>query len=163
MRRVVGVDPGATGAIVVLDQVDTNSAPTVHVFDMPVVEVRRGTRTVREVHAKSLASLFESLRRQNAVCVLERVGAMPGQGVSSMFAFGRASGLVEGIALATDFQLTWAPPASWRKALSVRAGKDGSRLRATELLPQAEQYFRRVKDDGRADAALIALYGLRSL
>ena len=43
--------------------------------------------------------------------------------------------------------------------MRVRDGKDGSRLRAMELFPAYADRFKRVKDDGRSDAALIAYYG----
>lgn len=42
-------------------------------------------------------------------------------------------------------------------------GKDGSRARASELMPRHAGQWVRVKDDGRAEAALIALHGMREL
>ena len=84
---------------------------------------------------------------------------MPGQGVSSMFAFGRNVGTIEGIMAGLVWPVCYVTPQAWQKAVSVRQGKDGSRLRAIELFPSYAQLFARKKDDGRSDAALIAWYG----
>jgi crossover junction endodeoxyribonuclease RuvC len=43
----------------------------------------------------------------------------------------------------------------------VPQGKDGSRYRAAQLFPARAELFKRVKDDGRSDATLIAAYGAR--
>lgn len=153
---ILGIDPGASGALVFLD---TNTQRlTAH--DMPVVEVKRGTGIKRHVSAQLVAELFAELQPDAAY--LEQVGAMPGQGVSSMFAFGRAAGVVEGVVAALGVPLTLITPQTWQKAMAVRGGKDGSRMRAAELFPRQADLFKRVKDDGRADAALIAAYGAKS-
>jgi crossover junction endodeoxyribonuclease RuvC len=76
-----------------------------------------------------------------------------------MFAFGRAAGVVEGALAGLGVPYTDVPPATWIKAMGVRGGKDGARNRAMELWPKQAELFKRVKDDGRADAALIAAYG----
>ena len=55
--------------------------------------------------------------------------------------------------------ITIITPQRWQKAMEVRGGKDGSRERAMQLFPMQSDLFKRKKDDGRADAALIALYG----
>ena len=49
---------------------------------------------------------------------------------------------------------------TWQKAHKVPKGKDGSRLRASELMPRYAELWRLKKHDGRSDAALIALYAL---
>ena len=54
-------------------------------------------------------------------------------------------------------------PQRWKKALSLGQGKDAARARASQLLPAHAHYWQRVKDDGRAEAALIAVYGQRTL
>jgi crossover junction endodeoxyribonuclease RuvC len=90
--------------------------------------------------------------------VLEIVGAMPGQGVSSMFQFGRGVGMVEGVIAALGLPITYVAPRAWQKAVGARGGKDGNRLRAVELFPAYASLFARKKDDGRADAALMAFW-----
>jgi crossover junction endodeoxyribonuclease RuvC len=59
--------------------------------------------------------------------------------------------------------MSFVAPATWKRALQVPAAKDGARARASQLLPAAAGHWPLVKHDGRAEAALIALYGLRFL
>lgn len=153
--RILGVDPGASGALVILD----TEKNTLSVFDMPTVEIKRGTRNVRQVSAQLIVDILSPFTVDHAY--VERVGAMPGQGVSSMFAFGRAAGVVEGVLAALRIPTTYVTPQEWQKAMRVVGGKDGSRNRASQLWPGQSTHFARVKDDGRSDAALIAAYGAK--
>lgn len=156
---VIGIDPGATGALALL-YTDTGDLV---LFDMPVVEITRGKRDVRQVDAGMLGALLRENLPASAHAYLEKVGAMPGQGVSSMFAFGRAVGVVEGVLSGLRIPVSIVPPQTWMKGCSVVGGKDGSRARAMQLFPAYASLFSRKKDDGRADAALIAYYGAQEL
>jgi crossover junction endodeoxyribonuclease RuvC len=91
---------------------------------------------------------------------VEKVFAMAGQGVTSVFSFGRSLGVVEGVLTTMKIKTTLITPQTWQKRMAVTGGKDGSRARAMELFPEQAQMFKRVKDDGRADAALIAAFGV---
>jgi crossover junction endodeoxyribonuclease RuvC len=161
---VFGVDPGLSGAVCALHYRGTAGPPTLFVVDMPVVEVVRNGKTKREVSAAQLADVFANFKATDADCVayVERVGAMPGQGVSSVFSFGRSAGIVEGVLAALKIPVTIVTPQRWQKTMAVRDGKDGARLRAAELWPGDAHVFARKKDDGRADAALIAAAGARN-
>jgi len=154
--RLLAIDPGLSGALAV---VDTGCA--LEIEDLPTVTVDRGGKAKRQIDVAALAADVRRLAPVHAI--IERVGARPGQGVSSMFAFGRSVGQVEGVVAALGIPITYVTPQIWRKALSVPAGKDGSRLRASQLLPAYAERWRRAKDDGRAEAALIGLYGLLHL
>lgn len=149
----MGIDPGASGAIVVLDTDDYS----IEVIDMPTAKIKRGPRTVNQVDAVALSN---ALRPYAGGCtaIVERVHSMPGQGVVSVFSFGRAAGVLEGVLAALDIPFSLIPPATWTKAMRLFGGKDGSRARAQELFPDQAHLFARKKDDGRADAALIACY-----
>jgi len=151
--KILGIDPGLNGAIAVYD----TETGEISVEDMPTVEVQRGGKAKREVNPQLLSQVIAKAYARKAV--LERVGAMPGQGVTSVFSFGRSVGLVEGILASFDIPTSIVPPMVWQKSLSVRGGKDGSRERAMQLFPAQADLFGRKKDDGRADAALIAYYG----
>ena len=150
---ICGIDPGLSGAIALIDD-----DAAVAVFDMPVLELKRGGKTKREVDAHALARL---LAQPIGHAFVEQVGAMPGQGVSSVFAFGKCFGLVLGILVALGVPMTLVPPRSWKTKLQVPSAKDAARFRASQLLPQAAHLWPLKKHDGRAEAALLAFYGSR--
>jgi crossover junction endodeoxyribonuclease RuvC len=152
--RVLGIDIGLDGAIALIENGDL-----LEVHDMPTVTLERNNKSKRMVNAAELARL---IRQAAPGCAyLERLNAMPGQGVTSMFSMGQSLGVVLGILAALDIPTTTIPPRTWQKALDVPAGKDGSRYRAAQLFPAHAELFKRVKDNGRSDAALIAAYGAR--
>lgn len=151
--KIIGVDPGASGAIAVLDLENRSLV----VIDMPTAKVKRGPRTVNQVDAVRLAEALKP-HAEDAHAMVEKVWSMPGQGVASTFAFGRAAGIIEGVLAALDIPFSLIPPATWTKTMRLFGGKDGSRARAQELFPDQAHLFARKKDDGRADAALIACY-----
>lgn len=143
---IIAIDPGNTGAIAVL----TDDGQLIDVWDMPVVDKRISGALVRHI--------LQPLARTATVCVIEDVHAMPGQGVTSMFTFGRGLGVVEGVALGASIPVRYVSPAKWKKALGLSKDKGVSRRRAIETWPALSPQFARVKDDGRAEAALIGHY-----
>jgi crossover junction endodeoxyribonuclease RuvC len=154
---ILGIDPGLSGALALYDTAEG----AVEVIDMPVLELIRNGKKKREVSAQALANQLAG--RNIKAAFLERVNAMPGQGVTSVFSFGRSLGIVEGVLAAYDIPTTLVTPQAWQKAVGQRAGKDGSRERVMQLFPAQVDLFQRKKDDGRSDAALIAYYGAKLL
>ena len=152
--RTLGIDIGLNGAIALVE-----GDQLIEVHDMPTLTVERNNKNKRMVNAAELARLIRQTAPASAY--LERLNAMPGQGVTSMFSMGQSLGVVLGILAALDIPTTTIPPRTWQKALDVPQGKDGSRYRAAQLFPSHAAQFARVKDDGRSDAALIAAYGAR--
>jgi crossover junction endodeoxyribonuclease RuvC len=150
---VIGVDPGAHGAVAVL----TYGEQLVGVWDMPSVQVNRKHR----VAPQALVPLIAEHKPRQAF--VERVGSMPGQGVASSFAFGYAAGLIEGLLSGLSIPLTFFAPAVWKRALGLTADKGAARARAMQAFPLSAGQFARVRDAGRAEAALLALHGLRSI
>jgi crossover junction endodeoxyribonuclease RuvC len=148
--RVIGIDPGATGAIALF-----TGDVLAEVADMPTVLVRRKAR----VDAAAVGALLRKLAPDHAF--VEMTGAMPGQGVSSMFNFGLACGVVLGAIGALSIPITAVTAAQWKGSLRVPAAKDGARARASQLLPKAASLWPLSKHHGRAEAALIGYYGTR--
>ena len=146
---IAGFDPGAEGGIAFL----TDGGDLLHVEDMPMIEVA-GKKRVS-------AALLGALLREWAprLAVIEQVGAMPGQGVSSMFAFGYSAGILFGACAALNIPTTFVQPAAWKRAIKVTKDKGSSRQMAQRLWPAHAARFIRVRDDGRAEAALIAFHG----
>lgn len=152
---VIGVDPGMSGAIAIIDV----RKGLVDAIDMPTVEIKIGKAMKKRVAPEVIAAELRCYAPY-AVAFIEKVSAMPGQGVSSMFAFGEAYGLVRGVLAGMGIPVTTVTPAVWTKAMRVAGGKDGSRQRAMEMWPDKAALFKRVRDDGRADSALIAAWGI---
>lgn len=124
------------------------------------VETVGGRRRTR-LDAPGLAALIRGLGPVEHA-VVERVASRPGQGVASTFSFGRALGAVEGVLAALGIDVTFALPAAWKRSsgLPTGASKAASRDLARSLWPDLADQFRRVKDDGRAEAALIGRFGV---
>jgi crossover junction endodeoxyribonuclease RuvC len=149
----IGIDPGLSGAVAVI------SPESLKIFDMPTMTVERNGKAKRQVSATELAHIFANFNSNDTHVYVEKVSAMAGQGVTSVFSFGRSFGMIEGILAAFKLPVTYVAPATWVKAVGRGQGKDASRARAMELFPNNQADFKRVKDDGRSDAALIAYWG----
>jgi crossover junction endodeoxyribonuclease RuvC len=153
---LAGIDPGLSGAVALIDAA---TGAVVNIFDTPVLELKRDGKTKRELSPHSLAGALGRDRIGHAF--VENVSSRPGQGVSSVFSFGKSFGITIGVLATLGIPMTFVAPQVWKKALGVPAAKDGARARASQLLPAAAHHWTRVRDDGRAEAALIAHYGLR--
>lgn len=153
-RRTLGIDVGLNGAIALIQD-----GELIGVVDMPTVTLDRNGKAKRQVSVPELVQIIKDFDPTEAY--VEKVFAMAGQGVTSVFSFGRSLGVVEGVLTTLKIKTTLMTPQTWQKGLGVTGGKDGSRARAMELFPEQMAQFKRVKDDGRADAALIALWGAK--
>lgn len=150
----IGIDPGLDGAIAVID------GAALHFLDTPTVQV--GTK--REMDAHTAASLLEALcHDKDCFVAIEKVHAMPGQGVTSMFSFGRGFGTWLGILAALSIPHTTVAPQTWKKIMLADGGKEkgASRVKAMQLFPQIADQLSRKKDHGRADALLMAAWAQR--
>jgi len=151
--NILGIDVGQKGAFCIY----TAETKAILLWDMPVHQVIVNHRKVCRVSAAEMAVQLTGLHIDHAF--VEEVGSMPGQGISSSFTFGVSAGIIHGVLAAKGIPMTLVRPQRWQKVMGVTGGKDGARQRAAQLLPEYAKEFSRVKDDGRADAALIALYG----
>lgn len=139
-----GIDPGKKGAMsIIYEDGSVRSIP----FD-------------RDAYVEELAegALHDSF------CILERVGAMPGQGVVSMFSFGENFGWIQGVLEANGIPYELVTPQRWKKAFGVTRDKNTSIEVAKRLFPGHD--FRRtersrVDDDGCCESALLAEFGRR--
>lgn len=147
--RVVGVDPGASGAIVLLE----DGVPIEWTL-MPTMKVGSATR----VNAAALAEFLAATEAHHVY--VEQVGAMPGQGVTSMFNFGHSCGTVMGALGALGMPHTMVTPQAWKKAAGlIGTDKDAARARAIQLWPDWRELDKKGAGQALADAALIARYG----
>lgn len=149
----LGIDPGLDGAIAVLRQ-----DGTLAVHDVPTLKA--GTGNKRIIDAVRLAHILEAIMREGrpSLALMERVASSPQMGVASAFAFGQCTGVLIGALTAQMVPLEFVTPPAWKRAVGIPAGsdKDRSRYRASELYPREAHLWARKRDDGRAEAVLIA-------
>lgn len=157
MSTILGIDLGATGAIA---EVRIEDRALLAVHDMPVL--RDGPRNRATINAPLLANIMATLHCERAF--IEYIGARPTDGVVQAFAFGRSKGVVDGLCALLNISTFFITPPSWKRIIGIKPGKDGAkdaaRSEAIRRWPNHAELFQRVKDDGRAEAALIAIAGL---
>ncbi len=154
---VAGIDPGLSGAVALLDAA---TGAVIDILDMPTYALSRGGKNKREMDPHALAGAIG--RDRIAHAFIENVGTMPGQGVSSVFSFGKSYGVVDRRAgnAGRPHDLCCAPSVEGDRCRFRRQRTGGGGI---ELMPAAAAHWPLVKHDGRAEAALIATYGLRTL
>jgi crossover junction endodeoxyribonuclease RuvC len=152
--RKIGIDPGVSGAIVVL----YNGHPA-ESYRMPVMKIGSTSR----VNASALAAMIRpySSSLVPTEVYVEQVGAMPGQGVSSMFSFGHSCGVIAGVLGAFEMRVELVTPQVWKKRAGlIGSDKDASRSRAIQMWPEWRELDKKGAGQALADAALIAYYGV---
>lgn len=119
---------------------------------------------VKAYDSKQFVDDMWNYNGMDAFAVVEKVGAMHGQGVVSMFNFGKSAGYIEGVleALSIPYQLV--PPLKWKKEFSLDSDKQKSIDTARKLFPSInlKRTEKCSKDhDGMAEALLMAEYARR--
>jgi Holliday junction resolvasome RuvABC endonuclease subunit len=150
--RILGIDPGSISAAyaVVSDNPGTGEIQPIAVGDVPVVD--------RMVDAVGFANILRQHRVH--LIVIEKVSAMPKQGVSSTFRFGMGCGLLRGVVAALALPLTEVSPTVWKREFKLDNDGEKSRALAIRLFPALAAQMQRKKDHGRAEALLIASWQL---
>jgi crossover junction endodeoxyribonuclease RuvC len=142
----IGIDPGAKGGYAVIDKGGVRAYPWDDVFFVSDMNALRA-------------------RHEGVMAAVERVGAMPGQGVTSMFNFGKSAGYIEGVLAGLGIPYQLVPPAKWKKEFSL-IGKDkqASIITCRKLFPELDLKRTercRTDSDGKAEATLLAEYARR--
>ncbi len=143
--RVLGIDPGMSGAVAAYDT-DTRTFQVLRDFK----------------HLRDVAFAVSELAPEGSRAVLELVSARPEQGVSSMFTFGRATGVALGALYLTRTAFIETTPTRWQGWAAKRAGWRApfdSRGVFIALRPDCAATVARKKDHNSADALLMALWG----
>jgi crossover junction endodeoxyribonuclease RuvC len=160
MKYYIGVDPGLSGGLAFVSEGYIHAAEP-----MPTNTITRNGKTKKELDYNRLAAILKSFYEYPewgdiVSTVVEQVGAMPGQGVSSMFAFGKATGAVYGSLGHFNGSVFSVAPRTWKKylCLPVGATKNDSRELASNIFPKDYRIFKLKKNDGIAEAVLIAYY-----
>jgi crossover junction endodeoxyribonuclease RuvC len=154
--NLIGIDIGVSGALALLSP----AAALLDVRDMPILH--DGPKGRASVNAPLLAEIIARWNARSAF--VEFVGARPGEGAVGAFAFGRARGVIEGTCGALGVSIKFITPPSWKRCVGIAPGRDGAkdaaRSEAIRRWPDKAAMFARTRDDGRAEAALIAVAGL---
>ena len=135
---VIGIDPGKSGALCAMED-----GAIIDLIDMPV-----DTEGFDRWAVRFLAPRF----------FLEKVGGLPGQSAPRAFAFGEHVGWLKAT-IRRFGPMVPVTPQRWKADLAVPRDKKLAIARATELLPTEAHRWPLAKHDGRAEAAMIALWG----
>ncbi len=150
--NIVAFDPGINGGVAIIDGL----GDLVLCIDTPTI----GDGTHRRIDAVTLATNLRNYTPYK-FAVVEQVGAMPKQGVSSTFRFGQSYGTLLGIIGTLSIPVVHVSPAKWKKAMSLNSDGEESRARAIDTWPDWADQMTRKKDHNRAEAALLALWGFQ--
>jgi len=151
--RVLGIDPGLQGALATWD------GKQLTVIDVPIVKARaRGN----EINLPALADVVRKLTPFDFAYV-ERNSVRPKEGISSAQKNGLVAGILLGCVAMCCRKIERRTPTQWKRDMNLTKDKNYSRTRAIEEFPDYYDLFARKKDHGRAEAALLALYGYKQL
>lgn len=144
----IGIDPGKSGAMAVLWMGN---------MVIPFSEI---------AYKGVLLDIAESKGENEIRCCLERVNAMPKQGVSSMFHFGENYGFIQGLLTAYSIPYELVTPQKWKKEFGITGDKNSSVSVCRRLFPEVglrRTERCRTDDDGMAEALLMAEYARRRM
>jgi crossover junction endodeoxyribonuclease RuvC len=152
--KILGIDPGIHGGLALVEINDGAAPVLVDAIDIPVT----GVKAKERVDVPAIRAWIQQHRPDHAY--IERAQALPKQGASSGFKYGRATGAIEAVIACCEIPITIVEPATWKKFHHLRGGdKQISRQRALQLFPAMHALLARKRDHGRAEAALLAIYG----
>lgn len=155
MRRILAIDPGASGGVAWID-----ADGLAHCRKMP--------DTPGDVLALLITIKTQVLCNVAAVCVLEEVGGFVGKGQpgSSMFKFGRGFGFLEGALMALGYRVELAKPQKWQKVFSLGTASacENKTQWKNKLKSEAQRRFPYCDVTlATSDALLILEYGSKEL
>lgn len=153
---IAGIDPGLDGAIAVLGN------GTLAINDMPTSPILVAGKKQRELDLPALSQIFQTLHLQGVtqLCI-EQVQAWAQDGPRQAFKFGFNYGAPRAMAAVYGMAVTLVRPGVWKAAFGLTGDKTASLSLASKLMPKFSHLWPLKKHDGRAEAALLALYGSR--
>ncbi len=140
MKLYMGIDPGYSGAIAVVNEIGA------------LVCTQRLSETEHDI-----SNFMMGKQLSVELAILERVSAMPRQGVSSTFKFGTSYGFCRALLVCNRFRFEVATPAVWQRKLGClsKGDKNVTKSAAQRLFPEERVVH------ATADAMLIAEYARR--
>lgn len=165
---VLGIDPGAHGAFVV---VDSETKGIVSYKRMPTWYQQVGKTKRARVDPIELANMMQTYALMGvSIIVMEAVGGRGKQPGSSGFVFGYGVGMVYMAAIFSELPVETIPPHTWKAFMRVpgksKADDSAIVMRANELFPSHRHVFRGPKGGlmvDVAEAAMLALFGVNHI
>lgn len=181
---LVAVDPGLTGALAYYD----TQRGALEVHDMPTLAIAKASKLTKRIlksgaksatpakqASRTIVNLYEvtallSVWRDLGaeLLVIEQVMGLPGQSAPAAFNFGHGTGVIYGAAASLGYRIEEVRPQAWKGAMRVSSVPDAIRARANELIPTHAHLWARGSLSpgseirlGRAEAAMLAIYGAR--
>lgn len=160
---LIAVDPGLSGAMAVLDRftLELKAIYDLPTYQTPTKSRKSGYFLHLDVH--KFASMVSIYSKDTELCVIEDVGAMPDQGLSSTFRFGKVAGLLHGVMAAFFLPVIPVAPSVWKLSLGLSFDKSQSLALAKEKFPESAEHFKLKKHNDRAEAALMAYFGAKNI
>ena len=147
--KILGVDPGQSGGLAIIEGAEL------------IDGIRMPTYQISGKHVVDATAVLQWVVGHGGfnAAVIEAVHAMPKQGVSSSFQFGRMLGGIEATVISFGKPVEYVSPATWKKAM----GLDRDKAKAIDMAhlrfgQRARELITRKVDDGIAEAALLAAY-----
>lgn len=146
----IGIDPGKSGGIALID-------------------LERCISSTEPYSDQALIKLCADVSQDSykySICCLEKVGAMPGQGVVSMFSFGQSVGYIKGVLEAFRIPYQEITPQKWKREFGLTSDKAKSAEVCRKLFPDVSLLATprcKKPHDGMAEALLMAEYARRKL
>ncbi len=152
---ILGVDPGINGGLAVLSLENE----LISVIKVPLWT----PKSKNEIETMALNLFFARWALDIGMMALEDVHSYPEEGVSSVFRFGEAKGILIGLAAAYLIPIVKIAPAVWKSDLGLSSDKSRSLNAAKRLWPNFAHEFKFKKDADKAEAALIAYFASKHI
>ena len=162
-RLIMGIDPGLTGAIAVLN---TQTMTLEDMIDMPLYKTASKARKqgyLEHINLSTLSISIDQYAQDTLFAIIEAPKPRPGQGAGSTFRFGKFCGQVEGVLAANYIPTMPISSAGWKTQMGLSKDKQDSIDMASKHWPESKHLWKLKKHNDRAEAALMALYGFRTL
>lgn len=165
--KYIGIDPGKSGAIAIIDQQICFPIDNVEVYDMPLLPDKK------RIDVQSIFKVLYDIKEKSKVkCVLEKSQTMPGQGGISNFSYGKTYGSLLTILELLNINFKEVHPMTWKKAFGLTSKKGVKKVNkklaslkeACKLFPEMKKIFHTKRGrllDGRCEALLLAEYCVR--
>ena len=160
--RVLGIDPGATGALAFLT-ISGGLPVELETVDMPTLKVKGRSQLDAYALAREIDARAHHGSEMIACAMLEQGAVRPQNGRVGAATFWLGLGVIRGVLAANFIPTEIVSSSTWKRSVRLTGSKDASRARASAIFPRWADQWSRAKDEGRAEAALIALYGANQL